>query len=173
MRRPAAICVVSCALTLCGMAPPSDASDSGASWVRSESPALRSAIARARGRSATFRQLLQWLDNSDGLIYLIEGQCPRGVGACLHHSMEIAGSRRLLRISVNPRWFSACDMTGAVAHELQHAKETLAERNVRRTIDVYRLFERIGPTGSGTFETQDALDIGAAVARETCGRKGR
>jgi hypothetical protein len=86
-------------------------------------------------------------------------------------SVGIAGPRRVLRILVNPRWFPGCEMVRAIAHELQHASEALADRNVRTSTGLFRLFQRIGPTGSGTtFETQDALDMGAIVAREACGK---
>lgn len=171
LRRPAAIGFPSCALTLWGIGSPSEASaEETSSWVRSESPIVRSAIALARERSATFRQLMESIDATDGLIYIVEGQCPRGVGACLHLSVGIAGPRRLLRIIVNPRWSPGCGMVQSIAHELQHAWEALADRNVRTSTGLYRLFERIGPTGSGTFETRDALKMGAIVARETCGK---
>ena len=124
----------------------------------------------ARERSATFRRLIESIETTDGLIYIIEGQCPRGVGACLHLSVEIAGPRRLLRIFVNPHWYPSCEMVEAIAHELQHAREALADKKARTTIGLFRLFERIGPTGSGTFETQDALDMGTIVEREACGK---
>ena len=127
--RPAAIRFASCALTLWGTGSPSEASaDETSSWVRSESPIVRSAIALARERSATFRRLLESIEITGGMIYIIEGQCPRGVGACLPMSMEIAGSRRLLRILVNPRWYPGCEMVEVIAHELQHAREALDDR---------------------------------------------
>ena len=171
LRRPAAIWFASCALTLWGTGSPSEASaDETSSWVRSESPIVRSAIALARERSATFRRLLESIETTDGLIYIIEGECPRGAGACLPMSMEIAGPRRLLRILVNPRWYPGCEMVEAIAHELQHARESLADRKVRTTPGLFRLFERIGPTGSGTFETRAALHMGMIVEREACGK---
>jgi hypothetical protein len=169
-RRPVPACRAALiVVALWGTGSPSEASAEETSpSIRSESPIVRSAIARATERSATFRRLIESLEATDGLIYIIEGQCPRGVGACLHMSVGIAGPRRILRILVNPRWFPGCQMVQAIAHELQHAMEALADRNVRTSMGLYRLFERIGPTGSGTFETLDALDMGAIVAREAC-----
>ena len=169
LRRAGAIGFVSCALTLSGGGSQSEAS-ADEPWIRSESQTVRSAIALGTQRSATFRRLLESLEATDGLIYIIEGQCPRRVRACLHLSVGIAGPRRVLRILVNPRWSSGCDMVQSIAHELQHALEVLADKNVRTTTGMFRLFERIGPTSSGTFETQDALDIGAAVGREACSK---
>jgi hypothetical protein len=84
--------------------------------------------------------------------------------------MGAAGPRRVLRIIVNPRWFHGCEMVGAIAHELQHAMEVLKNPNVRTTTSLFRLFERIGPTSSGTFETKEALEMERVVGREACER---
>jgi len=62
-------------------------------------------------------------------------------------------------------------MVQSIAHELQHALEALNHKDVRTTGSLYLLFERIGPTGSGTFETQAALDMGVAVEREACRKR--
>ena len=167
LRRPAAIWLVACALTLWeGILP--TAANADETWIRTESPTVRSAITLATERSATFRRLVESLEATDGMIYIVEGQCPRGVGACLHLSVGIAGPRRLLRILVNPRWSPGCDLVQSIAHELQHAREALADTNVRTTMALFRLFERIGPTTSGTFETADAIEMGRVVGRETC-----
>jgi hypothetical protein len=171
MRRSVAIPLALWSLTLGGLGPSAEASaDETSSWVRSESPNVLSAIAIATERSATFRRLLESIESTDGLIYIIEGQCPRGVPACLHLSIGTAGPRRLLRISVNPRRAPGCQMVEWIAHELQHAMEALSHKKVRTSGSLYLLFARIGPTGSGTFETQAALDMGLAVAREACGK---
>src|SRR5262245_43521733 len=121
LRRPAPILFVS-AVTLWGGGSPSAVrADEKDPRVRSESPTVRSALALGRERSATFRRLLESIEATDGLVYIIEGECPRGVGACLRMEMSIAGPHRVLWIIVNPRWFPGCNMMEAIAHELQHA----------------------------------------------------
>lgn len=101
-RRSSGIWFAVCALAFWGAAVPAVTS-AAETWVRSESPKVRAAIAFAKERSATFRRLPESLDSTDGLVFIIEGACPRGVGACLHLSVEIAGPRRLLWVFVNPR----------------------------------------------------------------------
>ena len=171
VHRSVAIPLALWSLTLGGLGPSAESSaHETSSWVRSESPIVLSAIAIATERSATFRRLIESIESTDGLIYIIEGQCPREVPACLHLWIGTAGRRRLLRISVNPRRSPGCQMVELLAHELQHAMEALSHKKVRTSPSLYLLFARIGPTASGTFETQDALDMGAAVAREACGK---
>ena len=54
-----------------------------------------------------------------------------------------------------------------MAHELQHAIEVLEATDVASEAAGGQLFERIGMHASaGVMETQAALDIGRAVARE-------
>lgn len=173
VRQSVAIRLALWSLTLGGLGPSAEATaHETSSWVRSDSPIVLSAIDIATERSATFRRLLESIESTDGLVYIIEGQCPRGVPACLHLSIGTAGPRRLLRITVNPRRSPGCQLVQLIAHELQHAMEALAHKKVRTSGSLYLLFERIGigPTASGTFETQAALDMEVAVAREACGK---
>lgn len=171
MRPSVAILFALWSLTLGALGRPGEASaEQTSSTVRSESPLVRSAIAQATERSATFRTLLESIASTDGVIYIIEGQCPRRVPACLLMSIGGAGPNRFLRIVVNPRWSSGCRLVESIAHELQHALEALTHKSVRTSESLYLLFERIGPTASGTFETQAALNMGRAVEREACGK---
>jgi hypothetical protein len=71
--------------------------------VRSENPLLAAAIVQGTERSTTFRRLIEAIDATDGLVYVMEGKCGQGVRACLHMSLELSAKNRLLRILVNPR----------------------------------------------------------------------
>ena len=138
------------------------------SRVRTESARISSAIAEGTDRSATFRRLVAEIDGSDGLVYVEEGECGHSVTACLLMSVTIAGPSRVLRIRVAPRKAPGCELVELVGHELQHAVEALREPGVRSNAQMFHFFDGIGRTGSGRFETADALDAGVDVAREAC-----
>jgi hypothetical protein len=82
----------------------------------------------------------------------------------------MAGSLRLLHVRVNTRKASSCELLGLIGHELQHVMEVLRERKVRTFEQMYRFFERHGPTGHGAFETNEAIRVGFVISREACRR---
>ena len=137
--------------------------------VRSENPVLSTAIVEGAQRSTTFRRLIEAIDATDGLVYVLEGRCGQGVRACLHMSLELSGENRLLRILVNPRRAPGCELIGSIGHELQHALEALSNPNVRTSFGLFFFFHQIGPTTDPRrFETPEAIQVGSAVAREAC-----
>jgi len=136
--------------------------------VRSENPLLSAAIVQGAERSTTFRRLIERIDATDGLVYVMEGKCGQGVRACLHMSLELSGTNRLLRILVNPRRAPGCELMGSIGHELQHALEALSNPNVRTSFGLSSFFHRIGPEGPRRFETPEAIHVGLAVEKEAC-----
>jgi hypothetical protein len=136
--------------------------------VRAEDPRLSVAIVQGATRSATFRRLIEAIDATDGLVYVLEGTCGQGVRACLHMSLELSGKNRLLRILVNPRRAPGCELIGSIGHELQHALEALSNPNVRTSFGLSSFFHRIGPEGPRRFETPEAIQVGLAVEKEAC-----
>ena len=137
--------------------------------VRSENPLLSAAIVQGAQRSTTFRRLIETIDATDGLVYVVEGRCGQGIRACLHMSLELSGKNRLLRILVNPRRAPGCELIGSIGHELQHALEVLSDPNVRTSFGLSSFFHQIGPEGSPRrFETPEAIQIGLAVGKEAC-----
>ena len=136
--------------------------------VRAENPLLSAAIARGAERSPTFRRLIEAIDATDGLVYVLEGRCGQGVRACLHMSLELSGQNRLLRILVNPRRAPGCELIGSIGHELQHALEALSNPNVRTSFGLSSFFHRIGPEGPRRFETPEAIQVGLTVEKEAC-----
>ena len=137
--------------------------------VRGESPVIGRAIAQGIAHSATFRRLVEAIDSSDGLVYVLEGRCGQGVRACLHMSVELSGTNRLLRVLVNPRRAPGCELFGSLGHELQHAVEALSNPNVRTSAGLSSFFHQIGPEGPRRFETADAIQAGLSVEKEACG----
>jgi hypothetical protein len=138
--------------------------------VRSEHPDLAAAIARGIEQSKTFRSLIEAIEATDGLVYVLEGTCGQGVRACLHMSVELAGPYRLLRVLVNRRRAPGCELVGSIGHELRHAVEALSNPNIRTGFALSSYFHQIGPEGPRRFETPEAEAAGAAVAREVCRR---
>jgi hypothetical protein len=139
-----------------------------ASRVRWEDPLIARAIAEGMERSATFRGLVEALDLTDGMIYVLEGSCGQGVRACLHMSVELSGENRLLRIFVSPRRAPGCELIASIGHELQHALEALRNPRIRNGFAMSSFFHQIGPETSRRFETVAAERIGSEVAREAC-----
>ena len=52
-------------------------------------------------RSATFRQLVETINGTDGLVYVEPGTCGPGFHACLLMSVTVAGPNRVLHIRVD------------------------------------------------------------------------
>jgi hypothetical protein len=136
--------------------------------VRPHGETLRAAVDMGLDRSATLRRLHDAIDASDGMVYVIEGTCLHSVHACLMLRVWTAGPFRLLLIMVDSSKAEGCELAGLIAHELQHAVEVLAEPGVRSDAAIYSLFDRIGRTGSGRFETQEAMEVQLTVRDEAC-----
>ena len=136
--------------------------------IRSHSARIKDAIAEGTARSATFRRLVETISAGDSIVYVDEGECRHSVAACLLLSVTIAGSYRVLQIRVNLRKAPGCKLVELIGHEFQHVVEVLAERRVRNNSQIYHLFGRIGSSGLGRFETEEAVNVGLDVAREAC-----
>jgi len=133
--------------------------------VRSTNPAIAAAIEEAGARSETFRNLVRTIEGTDGIVYIEQGQCRRGVHACLSPSVVSGGGFRLLRIVVG-RLDDAVELMATIGHELRHAIEVLSEPSVRTTAAVFNLYAREAPTAGQVFETAAAVKAGNAVAKE-------
>src|SRR5215470_9991899 len=130
--------------------------------VRAERSEIVAVIQDAGERSQTFRGLLATIEKTDGLIYVEDGTCGHSVRACLSLSVKVAGPNRVLRIQVDAR-LKDCELIEGIGHELQHAMEILSDPHVRNMHQAYSLFEQIGWTDSGRFETLEALHVGELV----------
>ena len=133
--------------------------------VRSTNPAITALIAQATLQSQTFRELVETINNSDGIVYVEEGGCGFGVRACLT-SVTTAGANRMLWVLVD-RSQVDWDLMASIGHELRHTVEVLNEPAVTSRAAMYMLYSRIGRRGMGrAFETQLAIEAGAAVRDE-------
>jgi hypothetical protein len=130
---------------------------------------VRGADAKARlllqegdARSATFRTLLEALAPSDLIVYVETGAFDRP-GQLLF--VTAGPDYRFLRISIRVPGRDA-DLIAWLAHELQHAVEIAAAREVRDGHAVLGLYQRIGLADRSTGESVAAQQAWARVRDE-------
>ena len=132
--------------------------------VRTLSGALDTIVSQAIARSKTFRQLVQVIGRTDGLVYVEPGRCPHGVRACLL-DVRRSGPNRLVRVRVGANkadW----DLMGSVAHELQHAVEVLRNPAITTTTAMHAYYLLQGRRINNVFETDAAIRAGDEVRAE-------
>jgi hypothetical protein len=137
--------------------------------VRTDDPTLRKLISRGLTESPTFKEIVCQIDQVNGLVHVVASQCGSlsGLAACLDHDVHVRGGIRYLRINMLPGEPETRQLP-LLAHELQHALEVLSDESATSQESVARLYERIGVRrpGVGNFETDAALRVQKAVARE-------
>jgi hypothetical protein len=133
--------------------------------VRTEDARLSRQIQQATILSPTFRRLVETIQATDGIVYVMRGRCGHYVRACLKLWMGVAGPNRILHVVVDERK-PETEAMASVAHELQHALEVLAEPSVRTGFEMLDLYKRNGAVRGTTFETKAAVDTGDAVYKE-------
>jgi hypothetical protein len=135
--------------------------------VRSTKPSISALIQEAVKQSNTFRHLVDAINQTDGIVYIVEGTCGHGVRACLV-TVTKAGSKRMLWVKVEMRQ-ADWDLIGSIGHELRHALEALADRTVVDGASLFMFYVRLG-SGSemrrSRFETIEAIEAGEAVRYE-------
>jgi hypothetical protein len=140
--------------------------------VRSTDARILQRLREGCSRSATFRKLVDQLEETSTIVYVERGVCAFGhFKACLPHSITLAGDIRFLRIIVEAGKDGTQELA-LIGHELQHALEIARAPNIRSGADISELFRRIGrsphcPQGTPEcYETSAALAAGDAVLRE-------
>jgi hypothetical protein len=160
--KPATALVVGMSL-VAGSAPAEEAS--APTRVRSEHATIVRLITQATAQSATFRHEIEAIGGTDGLVYVYEAQCGRGVLACLMHTVTLAGPYRLLKVKLDLRR-PELETMGALGHELRHAIEVLSDARVTSNSTITAFFQQLAPTDSYSFETPAALQSGSDVFAE-------
>jgi hypothetical protein len=133
--------------------------------VRAVGPRVAAVLIEAAAQSKTFGGLVDRISTTDGIVYVVEGDCRHGVRACLLPTMTMAGPNRVLRILVDPRK-SDRDLMGSIGHELQHAVEVLTNRMVTDNGAMVLLFKEMCDGCGLRFETDAAIRAGSAVRGE-------
>jgi hypothetical protein len=140
--------------------------------VRGMTDRLLTLINDATIRSKTFRALVDGISATDGVLFVLEGRCPRAVRACLLWTISTMGSHRVLRILVDAR-DSDVELAGSIGHELHHALEVFSHRHVTTESGIAALYQRIGGVRGLAIETEAAIKAGDAVREELRQRRGR
>jgi hypothetical protein len=133
--------------------------------IRGVGPRIAAVVIEAAAQSKTLRGLVDQIGATDGIVYVAEGECGHGVGACLLFTITMAGPNRVLRILVDPSK-SDRDLMASIGQELQHAVEVLSNRGVRSDAAMYLLYETKCYKCRSRFETDGAIRAGDAVRRE-------
>jgi hypothetical protein len=142
--------------------------------IRCDNCDMMRAIAFGMSYSPSFRGLVERVAALHGVVYLtakqvVQSRGLRVIDGTLQHRVTVAGSYRLLFATVTP--YSGLRPIPIIAHELQHAIELL-DSNAATEREIDDLFERIGVhTATRTIETEAALAVEAAVAKELADRK--
>jgi hypothetical protein len=120
-------------------------------------------------QSGTLRRLVEELDRSDVIVYLeLRGDMPSKIAGSLRFVAPSA-SDRFLRISLNRRheWSTLIAMLG---HELQHATEVAAAREVRSADGLRAFYQRVGiRVGENAYDSSAAQEMGRIVRAELRG----
>lgn len=156
-------------LALVCTARPCEAGGRRAAWLRVDDPLLVAAVDRGARGSATFKALLDRLEASDLIVYMMRtpanGLSPRG----RTQFVVRAGSRRFVRVTIRTD-HAARSIVALVGHELQHVAELAEEPRVVDANSYLELYRRIGYASCEgicpCFDTQAAVDAGYAVLSE-------
>ena len=130
----------------------------GSPRVRGSSPDIVHALNEAVLGSSTFRQLIEEISATDGIVYVHRGMCGRNVLACLLLNVTKAGANRILHIKVDPRK-RGTDLMVTIGHELSHALELLRNPGVVDGRSARLFFDLNAPTERLAFETTNAIKI--------------
>jgi hypothetical protein len=133
--------------------------------VRTEDRELSRLIQVATGRSATFRKLMQAIEATNGLVYVVRGRCGHRVRACLVLWMGVTDQYRILRVVVEDAR-PEVEAMASIGHELTHALEVLSDPSVVTSHGMFALYKRNGAIQRETFETDEAIATGNAVFNE-------
>ena len=134
--------------------------------VRPTSALGRQVLVAGLARSATFRRLVQRLEQSDVIVYVqLQPVMPSDIGGVLQF-MGRAGTDRYLRVSISSLHHLNV-LVALLGHELQHAAEVADAPDVVTSDHFEELYRRIGvPSGPGRFDSSAARAAGLTVQAE-------
>jgi hypothetical protein len=153
----------------CTAAPQTTASTPDTSRVRSSDVVMLALLHEGADRSATFRELVNAIGRSNGIVYVEFGYCAFGhLNGCLLAFMASSPGNRYLRILVTPdkNQRTHAQLLALIAHELQHALEVLEHTEVVDVATMEAMYRKIGTPLKGQpygHETSSARAAGDAV----------
>jgi len=145
------------------------AADPAVPGVRSTNPAINALVKEAVERSRTFRQLVERIAQTDGIVYVEDGRCGHSVRACLVMQITTTPEFRLLRIVIDASvaaLANTAELMGSLGHELRHALEVLTNASITTHAQMFAFYAREFPTSRATFETRAAVEAGDKVRKE-------
>jgi hypothetical protein len=141
--------------------------------IRSGEAELLDAVAKGGRVSPTLQRLVDRLDASDVVVYLMFDRSPSPSTAGHISLLTAVPGRRYLRISIDRRNIG-CQRIGILGHELQHAVEIADEPSVTNQAGVAALYRRIGFRSAGDytdcFDSLPAITAGQLIQREVLAR---
>ena len=141
----------------------------GPSHVRGLSPTSRELITEALERSAIVRDLVDALERTDVVVYVMLDAVDRHAQAGYLSFLTTAGGLRLVVVRIDWQAFTQHQIA-TLGHELQHALEIAAAPQVRDANTFGAFYGRIGfGTGTGKYETERARATGRRVELELAG----
>jgi hypothetical protein len=169
--------VLAFASLVAGAARTSAAAGTPSLRVRSTDAAVLRLIEEGIERSATFRSIVETIEQSHGVVYVEFGYCAFGrVNGCLLPFVGPANGDRYLRVLVmkDKNRQTHEQMLAVIAHELTHAIEVLDHPEVVDVTTLEAMYRKIGTpevTGHSGYETSAARSAGYAVLSELSGKR--
>jgi hypothetical protein len=117
-------------------------------------------------RSETIRRLVSRVERSDLIVWVTLSPLPPGRTGATRLLTASAGYRFLL-VTLDPQG-SPFLLAARLGHELQHVTEIADAAEVHDSNGMSALYRKIGwpASGSNTWETEAALELGQRVFRE-------
>lgn len=141
--------------------------------IRSSDAELLDAMASGVRVSPTLRRLVDQLESSDVVVYLMFDGSPSPKTAGHISLMTAVAGRRYLRISIDRR-HTGCQRIAILGHELQHAAEIADAAWVTDQHGIASLYRGIGfksgPAEADCFDSRLAIATGRIIQREVLAR---
>lgn len=138
--------------------------------VRSEESGIRTLIGDGYMRSATFKTLVDTVENLSCVVYVTSAvKLSDGMRGALLHSA--AGSRELpvLRVLLKAN-LAPYEAIAVIGHELQHVIEAVRGSDPSEPLDLAAIFDRLEPRGRShagrRYETETAIDLTTRILDE-------
>ncbi len=139
--------------------------DSASPHVRSNERRVRALLDAGCQRSATFRRLVDQIEDSDIIVYIESTPyLPPPVDAYVRFAAATPAHRYLrivLEVQVNEDALIAL-----LAHELQHINEVAASPEVRDNDTLAAFYKRVGDENADGFDSHAARSTGLVVREE-------
>jgi hypothetical protein len=135
--------------------------------IRSGVPELLDALTDGLRQSPTLHNLVERLDASNVVVYLVFDRSPAPLSAGHISLMAAVGGWRYLRLSVDVR-YTGQQRIAILGHEVRHAVEIADAPSAIDQASVESLYRRIGFRNSGdrSFDSLAAIAAGHQVLRE-------